>query len=65
MYETPPPESDAEARSLAEKIRNWKRNGCPNPGEKLEDKLTDTEDEEPETKEKPKKKRGLFGFFKK
>ncbi|KAF6243171.1 signal recognition particle-docking protein FtsY, partial [Nitrosopumilus sp. b1] len=56
MYDEPPPESDAQAKELASKIRKWIEDGRPKPGE--EPKKQDDAD-------KSKKKRSLFGRFKK
>ena len=58
LFDIPPPENDNEAIKLGNKIRNWIKRGRPEPG-KFED------EPEEDKKEKPKKKRGLFGFFKK
>ena len=56
MYDEPPPESDSQAKDLASKIRKWIADGRPKPGE--EPKKQDDAD-------KSKKKRSLFGRFKK
>ena len=58
LFDIPPPENDNEAIKLGNKIRNWIKRGRPEPG-KFED------EPEEDKKEKPKKNRGLFGFFKK
>ena len=86
MFDVPPPENDDAAIMLGNKIRDWIKNGKPNPGESkvdnkvdkkydkdddesklVEDKKEDADDDKPkqDKQEKPKKKRGLFGFFKK
>ena len=72
LYDVPPPESDDEAIKLAEKIRYWITQGRPKIGKYVNDKHTDDiildseiEEETKPKEEKPKKKRGLFGFFKK
>ena len=62
LYEISPPENDNEAKELAAKIREWKKNGCPKPGEQVEPK-DELKEDEPEHVEKPKKKKGLFGFL--
>ena len=90
LYDIPPPENDDEAIKLGNKIRKWIKQGRPDPGESVSEKvkddeeiieeIEDTQENEPEEiqdeelveeqkqdkEEKPKKKkRGLFGFFKK
>ena len=86
LFDVPPPENDDAAIKLGNKIRDWIKNGKPNPGEskvdnkvdkkydkdddenKLDEgKKEDADDDNPkqDEQEKPKKKRGLFGFFKK
>ena len=72
LFDVPPPENDDEAIRLSQKIRIWISNGRPSP---KEDHSKDNEDEEEfqikdepkqdKQEEKPKKKRGLFGFFRK
>jgi len=66
LFDIPPPETDAEAIKTGKKIRDWIKNGKPDPvestvitsDEKVEIHKQDKEDE-------PKKKRGFFGRFKK
>ncbi len=70
-----PPENDNEANQLSKKIKKWKNNGKPSPGEKI-DKIPKSESAElssnndekqkpDKEEEKSKKKRGRFGFFRK
>ena len=66
----PPPDNDDDAIKLGHKIREWIKNGRQKPGEskfkKVEDALdSDEEIQKHDKEEKPKKKRGIFGFFKK
>ena len=66
LFDIPPPESDDEAIQLGKKIRQWIKDGKPKPGESKV--ITSNEDEEihkQDKEEEPKKKRGLFGRFKK
>ena len=70
MFDVPPPENDDAAFKLGKKIRQWIKDGKPEPGdEDEEDEEYDDEDEEDEEeihkhdKEEPKKKKGRFGFF--
>ncbi|MDF2422243.1 MAG: signal recognition particle-docking protein FtsY [Nitrosopumilus sp.] len=63
LFDIPPPENDADAINLGNKIRQWIKNDRPKP-----DKSNNVKDEEiqkHDKEEKPEKKRGRFGFFKK
>ena len=75
----PPPENDSDAIKLGNKIRQWIKQGRLEPGQSKTDEDTEEEidnDEENDDdkdddiqkhdkEEKPKKKRGMFGFFRK
>jgi len=64
LFDIPPPESDAEAIKLGNTIRKWIKDGKPNPGES---KVVSSDNEDlhkQDKEEEPKKKRGLFGRFK-
>ena len=71
LFDVPPPENDDEAFKLGKKIRQWIKDGKPEPGDEDEDdeEYDDEEDEEDEEeihkhdKEEPKKKKGRFGFL--
>ena len=78
LFDIPPPENDAEAVKLGIKIRDWIKQGRPNQEFKLETKIkhdvseenlsilnTNKDEKQKPDKEKTKKKRGVFGFFKK
>ncbi|MGH1522241.1 MAG: signal recognition particle-docking protein FtsY, partial [Nitrosopumilus sp.] len=79
LFDIPPPETDEAAINLGNKIRKWIKDGKPNPNElkiddennekiddqKLESLDDDKNDAQKPDTEKPKKKRGLFGFFRK
>ena len=73
MFDIPPPENDHDATKLGNKIREWIKHGRIEPGqtkveEKVDDETIDIDDDDfqkHDKEEKPKKKRGLFGFFKK
>ena len=81
LYDIPPPENDDEAIQLGTKIRDWIKQGRPKPGESKTDKKTkfgefdehlskkeeinDEKHKQDKEEEKSKKKRGVFGFFKK
>ncbi len=54
LHDVPSPESDKDARKMAVEIREWIKNGRP-----------DSEGEYHDDEEKPKKKHGLLGLFKK
>ena len=78
LFDVPPPENDDEAIKLGNKIRDWIKHGRPDPTKTEDDDddddysdEDDDDDDEPEVEiqkhdkeEKPKKKRGMFGFFK-
>ena len=64
MYDIPPPESDVEAKTMASEIKKWISQGRPKPGQESNDDAYQN-DNDSSVKEKPKKKRGLFGFLKK
>ncbi len=71
LYDVPPPENDSQAASLAKRIRRWISDGRPAPGQ--EQKPADSRMRKPQEKSgdahkskdsaKPKKKKGLFGRF--
>ena len=68
LFDVPPPENDDEAFKLGKKIRQWIKDGKPEPGDEDEEdgEYDDEEDEEEiqkHDKEEPKKKKGRFGFF--
>ena len=66
LFDIPPPESDVEAIKLGNKIRQWVKDGKPKPGESKVISFNDEEEIHKEDKEEEsKKKRGLFGRFKK
>ncbi|MDC0927439.1 signal recognition particle-docking protein FtsY, partial [Nitrosopumilus sp.] len=66
LFDIPPPESDTEAIKLGNKIRHWIKNGKPNPGESKAISSDDQDEIHKQDKEEEsKKKRGLFGRFKK
>jgi len=81
LYDISPPENDTEAIKLAMKIHAWIKQGRPTPGESLIDKkskhdkseehmlekeeINDEKHKQDKEEEKSKKKRGVFGFFKK
>ncbi len=81
LYDIPPPENDGEAIQLGTKIRDWIKQGRPKSGESKTDKKTkfdefdehlskkeeinDEKHKQDKEEEKSKKKRGVFGFFKK
>jgi len=67
LFDVPPPENDSEAFSLGKKIREWIKQGRPEPGETPVDDDDDDDNDEQEVQkhdkeEKPKKK-GRFGFL--
>lgn len=64
LYDIPPPETDYEAKLLSDKIRNWIDNGKPAPEETPQRQETDELPEELD-KKKDKKKRSIFGLFRK
>ena len=67
LFDIPPPENDDEAFKLGKKIRQWIKDGKPEPGnEDEDDEKYDEEDKEEihkHDKEEPKKKKRRFGFF--
>jgi fused signal recognition particle receptor len=71
LYDIASPENDDEAVKLGNSIRHWINQGRPKPGgEKkqesdLQKEETDTKHKQDKEEEKSKKKRGVFGFFKK
>ena len=81
LYDIPPPENDDEAIQLGTKIRDWIKQGRPKSGESKIAKKTkfgefdehlsrkeginDEKHKQDKEEEKSKKKRGVFGFFKK
>ena len=66
LFDIPPPESDAEAIKLGNKIRQWLKDGKPKPGESKVISFNDEEEiHKHDKEEESKKKRGLFGRFKK
>lgn len=64
LYDVPPPETDAEARNLASRIRKWISEGRPKPSEEKEE-VIEEEPEDESKDEQPKKKRSMFGWLKK
>jgi fused signal recognition particle receptor len=50
---------------LGNTIRKWIKDGKPNPGESKINSPDEEEIHKQDKEEKPKKKRGLFGRFKK
>ena len=51
---------------LGHKIREWIKNGRLKPGESKVESIDSAEEiQKHDKEEKPKKKRGMFGFFKK
>ena len=65
LFDVPPPENDRDATSLGNKIRQWIKDGRLEPGESRNVDI-DVKDEAKHDKEdKPEKKRGRFGFFRK
>ncbi len=78
LYDISLPENDDEAIKLGIKIRDWIKQGRPKPGESKVDKkkeheehlsekeeIKDHKHKQDKEEEKSKKKRGVFGFFKK
>ncbi len=66
LFDIPPPESDAKAIKLGNKIRQWIKDGKPKPGESKVISFNDeAEIHKQDKEEESKKKRGLFGRFKK
>ena len=81
LYDIPPPENDDEAIQLGTKIRDWIKQGRPKPGESKtakktkfgefnehlskKEEINDEKHKQDKEEEKSKKKRGVFGFFKK
>ncbi len=63
LFDVPSPENDDDANKLGNKIREWIKNGKLEPGESKIEEETDDEIED-DKEEKPKKKRGMFGFGK-
>lgn len=64
VFDIRPPENNAEALKIANNIRQWIKQGRPT---KMDSKNDDynKHDDEHDKREKPKKKKELFGFFKK
>ncbi len=66
LFDIPPPETDTEAIKTGKKIRDWIKNGKPDPGESKVITSNKKEGIHKQDKEdEPQKKRGLFGRFKK
>lgn len=70
LYDIAPPENDDEATKLGNAIRQWIKQGRPKPGEEKKQESvqieeTDSKQNQDKEEEKSKKKRGVFGFFKK
>ncbi|MEO2200931.1 MAG: signal recognition particle-docking protein FtsY, partial [Nitrosopumilus sp.] len=65
LFDIPPPESDTEAIKLGNTIRKWIKDGKPKPGESKVISSDDEDIHKQDKEEEPKKKRGLFGRFKK
>jgi len=71
LFDVPPPENDNEAIQLGNKIREWIKHGRLEPGEsKVDEEIDDEVEDDKEDiqkqdkEQKPKKKRGMFGFGK-
>ena len=68
LFDVPPPENDHDAIQLGHKIREWIKHDRFEPGESPDEKnnkeLESDDVQKHDKKEKPKKKRGLFGFLK-
>ena len=66
LFDIPPPETDTEAIKTGKKIRDWIKNGKPDPSESTVIRSDEKEEIHKQDKEdEPKKKRGFFGRFKK
>ena len=69
LFDVPPPENDHDAIQLGNKIREWIKHDRFEPSEYPDEKNNkefESDDvQKHDKKEKPKKKRGLFGFLKK
>ena len=69
LFDVPPPENDHDAIQLGHKIREWIKHDRyetrESPDEKNDKELESDDVQKHDKKEKPKKKRGLFGFLKK
>ena len=69
LFDVPPPENDHDAIQLGHKIREWIKHDrfetSESPDEKNDKELESDDVQKHDKKEKPKKKRGLFGFLKK
>ena len=65
LFDIPPPESDTEAIKLGNTIRKWIKDGKPKPGESKVISSDNEDIHKQDKEEEPKKKRGLFGRFKK
>ena len=67
MFNVSPPENDNDAFNLGNKIREWIKNGKLKPGETKNDEekndLEESDIHKHDKEEKPKKKRGRFGFL--
>jgi hypothetical protein len=75
LFDIKPPENDDEAKELSKKIKEWINKGRSKPEDKMKE-ISENELKESQTIEnkeqkqdkeenKSKKKRGMFGFFKK
>ncbi len=65
LNDIPPPENDKEASVLAEKIRKWIKSGRPDPEKSFNMKKDHDSEKEHKETERNKKKRSIFGLFKK
>ncbi len=63
LFDIPPPENDKDAINLGNKIRQWIKNDRPKLSESNDVKNKEIQKHDKE--EKPEKKRGRLGFFKK
>jgi len=67
LFNVSPPENDNDAFNLGNKIREWIKNGKLKPGETKNDEekndLEESDIHKHDKEEKPKKKRGRFGFL--
>ncbi|MFQ5496378.1 MAG: signal recognition particle-docking protein FtsY, partial [Nitrosopumilus sp.] len=67
LFDVPLPENDNDAFKLGNKIRQWIKDGRLEPGQSKDEDEDEIKEEihKQDKEEKPKKKRGMFGFFKK
>ena len=68
LFDIPPPENDADAIVLGQKIREWIKHGRSKSGsseQEIHDESDTNDIQKHDKEEKSKKKRGRFGFFRK